>query len=118
VTLSTSRLRTALSSPESLDNSFILNLLADQVLTLDWCSKCSVSAARQASRVAAHLMPLKGNTTMPLFKQLWGEEEGQDLTEYALLLVLLALAAVGSMSTVANAINGVFAKAATNLSST
>jgi Flp pilus assembly pilin Flp len=62
--------------------------------------------------------PLKGNTTMHLFKRLWQEEGGQDLTEYALLLVLLALAAVGSMSNVASAINGVFAKAVQNLNST
>jgi pilus assembly protein Flp/PilA len=50
-----------------------------------------------------------------LLLRLWKEEEGQDLTEYALLLVLLSLAAIGSLSTVATAINGVFAKAAANL---
>ena len=47
--------------------------------------------------------------------RLWKEEEGQDLTEYALLLVLLTLAAVASLSTLANAINNAFSKAATNL---
>jgi len=51
-----------------------------------------------------------------LLVRLWKEEEGQDLTEYALLLVLLSLAAVGSLSILATAINGVFANAATNLS--
>jgi Flp pilus assembly pilin Flp len=50
-----------------------------------------------------------------LLSRLWREEEGQDLTEYALLLVLLTLAAIGSLSTLATAINGVFAKATTNL---
>ncbi|MFY9532089.1 MAG: hypothetical protein WBC04_21425 [Candidatus Acidiferrales bacterium] len=55
---------------------------------------------------------------MHLCKRLWHEEGGQDLTEYALLLVLLALAAVGSMSNVASAINGVFAKAVQNLNAT
>jgi pilus assembly protein Flp/PilA len=50
-----------------------------------------------------------------LLKRLWREEEGQDLTEYALLLVLLSLAAIGSLSGLATAINGVFNKAATNL---
>jgi Flp pilus assembly pilin Flp len=49
------------------------------------------------------------------FVKLWKDEEGQDLTEYALLLVLLSLAAIGSLSTIATAINGVFAKAAANL---
>ena len=31
---------------------------------------------------------------MNLLSRLWAEEEGQDLTEYALLVVLLALAAI------------------------
>jgi len=47
--------------------------------------------------------------------KLWKDEEGQDLTEYALLLVLLSLAAVGALSGLATAINGTFANATTNL---
>jgi pilus assembly protein Flp/PilA len=50
-----------------------------------------------------------------LLLRLWKEEEGQDLTEYALLLVLLTLAAIGSLSTLATAVNGVFQNAASNL---
>ena len=50
-----------------------------------------------------------------VFALLWKEEEGQDLTEYALLLVLLSLAAVASLSSLATAINGVFSKAVENL---
>ncbi len=50
-----------------------------------------------------------------LLIRLWKDEEGQDLVEYALLLVLLSLAAVGSLSTLATAINGTFGNAATNL---
>jgi len=50
--------------------------------------------------------------------RLWKEEEGQDLTEYALLLVLLSLAAIGALGTLANAINNAFGKAANNLSAT
>jgi Flp pilus assembly pilin Flp len=53
-----------------------------------------------------------------LMRRLWSEEEGQDLTEYALLLVLLVLAAIGSLSNVATAINAVFAKAVQNLNAT
>ena len=51
----------------------------------------------------------------PLLKRLWEDESGQDLTEYALLLVLVALAAIGSLNTLATAINGVFANAASNI---
>jgi pilus assembly protein Flp/PilA len=50
-----------------------------------------------------------------LMIRLWKEEEGQDLTEYALLLVLLSLAAIASLSSLAVAINGAFSKAVTNL---
>ena len=47
--------------------------------------------------------------------RLWKEEEGQDLTEYALLLVLLSLAAIGSIGGLATAINKTFSNAAANL---
>jgi len=50
-----------------------------------------------------------------LMIRLWKEEEGQDLTEYALLLVLLSLAAVAALGNLASAINSVFNKAVTNL---
>jgi len=50
-----------------------------------------------------------------LMVRLWNEEEGQDLTEYALLLVLLSLAAIATLGTLANAINSVFGQAASNL---
>jgi len=52
---------------------------------------------------------------MNLLERLWTEEEGQDLTEYALLLVLLALAATATLNTLATAIKGVFSNAALNL---
>jgi Flp pilus assembly pilin Flp len=49
--------------------------------------------------------------------RLWKEEEGQDLTEYALLLVLIALAAIVVMSNLGSAINVVFSKGASALTS-
>ena len=50
-----------------------------------------------------------------LLTRLWKEEEGQDLVEYALLLVLMALAAVGSIGGLATAVNNVFSTAAANM---
>lgn len=47
--------------------------------------------------------------------RVWREESGQDLTEYALLVVLIALAAAASMKGLATAINGVYSSAAGNL---
>jgi pilus assembly protein Flp/PilA len=51
-----------------------------------------------------------------LLKRLWREEEGQDLVEYGLLLVLVALAATAGMTSLAGAINTTFINAGTNLS--
>jgi pilus assembly protein Flp/PilA len=51
-----------------------------------------------------------------ILMRLWQDEEGQDLTEYALLLVLIALAAIASMNTLASAVQTVFSTAASNLS--
>ncbi len=50
-----------------------------------------------------------------LLNRLWREEEGQDLTEYALLLVLIALAAITAMKGLAAAISNVFSNAAASL---
>jgi Flp pilus assembly pilin Flp len=55
---------------------------------------------------------------MNIFLHLWKDESGQDLVEYALLLVLLSLAAVASMKTIATAIESVFTKAAGDLTTT
>jgi Flp pilus assembly pilin Flp len=50
-----------------------------------------------------------------LLKRLWKEESGQDLTEYALLLVLIALVAVSALQGLAIAINTAYNKVANNL---
>ena len=50
-----------------------------------------------------------------LLKRLWREDEGQDLTEYALLVVLIALASVTAMGGLATALGSTFSKIATAL---
>jgi pilus assembly protein Flp/PilA len=50
-----------------------------------------------------------------LLKRLWREDEGQDLTEYALLVVLIALFAVSAMKGLANAISNTFGSVAAGL---
>jgi Flp pilus assembly pilin Flp len=52
-----------------------------------------------------------------LLSRLWLEEAGQDLTEYALLMVLIALASIAAMNSLAGAISNVYSNAATNLGS-
>jgi Flp pilus assembly pilin Flp len=55
---------------------------------------------------------------MPILKRLWKEEQGQDLTEYALLLVLIALIAVSSLKVAGQAVSDAFSNTAANLTST
>jgi Flp pilus assembly pilin Flp len=52
-----------------------------------------------------------------ILARLWHEEAGQDLTEYALLIVLIALGSMAALSPLATAINSVFSNAAVNLNS-
>lgn len=49
-------------------------------------------------------------------KRFWKEQEAEDLTEYALLMVLIALVSVASMETIGTTISNVFSNAAVNLS--
>jgi pilus assembly protein Flp/PilA len=73
---------------------------------------------KQGQNGSGHGLPnfrQREGTTMNLLKRLWQEEEGQDLVEYALLVVLLALAATIGMKGLANAINATFIAAGTNL---
>jgi len=51
-----------------------------------------------------------------MLRYLWKDEAGQDLTEYGLLLVLIALAAVAMMQNLGSAINAVFSTASSSLS--
>ena len=51
-----------------------------------------------------------------LIRQLWREEAAQDLTEYGLLLVLIALFIVAAMKRLGSAVNAVFTSASSSLS--
>jgi pilus assembly protein Flp/PilA len=52
---------------------------------------------------------------MKILKKLWKEEEGQDLVEYGLLIVLVGLFCVTAMKGLANAISDAFSNAANGL---
>ena len=58
----------------------------------------------------------KGGTTMIDFmKKFIRDEEGQDLVEYALLLVFLALAAISILPTLGSSVNRVFSQSNSSL---
>ena len=50
-----------------------------------------------------------------LMKKFIRDEEGQDLVEYALLLVFIALAAIAVLPTLGKAVNNVFSRSASTL---
>ena len=52
-----------------------------------------------------------------IMARLWNEEEGQDLVEYGLLVVLISLFAVVAMQGLANGISDAFSNATTQLTS-
>ena len=51
-----------------------------------------------------------------MIKKFMQDEEGQDLVEYALLLVFIALAAIAVLPTLGSAVNNVFSRSASTLS--
>jgi Flp pilus assembly pilin Flp len=51
-------------------------------------------------------------------RKLWKDEEGQDLVEYALLVVLVALGAVAAMTNLASGISDAFSNAVAQLTTT
>jgi pilus assembly protein Flp/PilA len=55
---------------------------------------------------------------MNIMKRLWQEEEGQDLVEYGLLVVLISLFAVVAMKGLANGISDAFSNATVQLTTT
>jgi Flp pilus assembly pilin Flp len=78
------------------------------VLGCFWCGLRSISTKQRLLD--------QGRGMRDLLRRLREEEEGQDLTEYALLLVLVALSAIATMKKLASSLSNVFSNAAGSLS--
>lgn len=52
-----------------------------------------------------------------LYKALWSDESGQDIVEYVLILVLIAIAAVATLQTLGEDVNNAFDNAANTINS-
>jgi Flp pilus assembly pilin Flp len=52
---------------------------------------------------------------MQFVKKLWKDEEGQDLVEYGLLLVLIAVVAIASIGKVGSVVSNLWSNAASTL---
>jgi Flp pilus assembly pilin Flp len=53
-----------------------------------------------------------------LLRKLWKDEEGQDLVEYALLVVLISLGSIAAMTSLASGISDAFGNAVAQLTTT
>jgi pilus assembly protein Flp/PilA len=82
---------------------------------VDWCRRCINGESSKRAPVSFNLHQERQRKMKTVLARLWKEEEGQDLTEYALLLVLIALASMAALTPLAKAINSVFSNAAVNL---
>lgn len=49
------------------------------------------------------------------WKKLWRDEDGQDLTEYALILVLISLVALAILQVVGSTVHNIYSTASSNL---
>jgi pilus assembly protein Flp/PilA len=57
----------------------------------------------------------KGDSMLQMIQRFLQDEEGQDLVEYALLLVFLALAAIAILPTLGSTVNTVFSQSNSSL---
>jgi Flp pilus assembly pilin Flp len=80
-----------------------------------WHDNCLPSNGLAESPAIHQKLPLWEDRMRLTLKRLWKEEEGQDLTEYALLLVLISLIAVASLQVAGQAVSDAFSNAAANL---
>jgi len=84
-------------------------------MRVEWSATCTISQLAGLTSCPVNFNFERDLNMKNLLVRLWKEEEGQDLTEYALLLVLISLVAVASMQTVGRAVSDVFANATTSL---
>ena len=74
-----------------------------------------LAKVRAGSPCTARSRSMKGINMKKVLMRLWKEQEGQDLTEYALLLALISVAMVATINTLAGAIQTAIGKASTAL---
>jgi Flp pilus assembly pilin Flp len=88
-------------------------LVSDLHVGALWSQGCIT--IRQRSFVSPEFTNTK-DKMMNIMKRLW-QEEGQDLVEYGLLIVLISLLSVAAMKNLASSISNAFQAAATQLNS-
>jgi Flp pilus assembly pilin Flp len=52
----------------------------------------------------------KGATVIKIIRQLWGEEQGQDVAEYAVMLAVILVIVIGTVRLIGGNANNVFSQ--------
>jgi Flp pilus assembly pilin Flp len=52
----------------------------------------------------------KGATVIKIIRQLWGEERGQDVAEYAVMLAVILVIVIGTVRLIGGNANNVFSQ--------
>ena len=78
-----------------------------------------MNAGRVGERIATPqteaLLRRRSNTMIEILRNMWHDDEGQDLAEYGLLLILICVAVVGVVVAFRAQIEAVFTSATTAL---
>jgi Flp pilus assembly pilin Flp len=75
---------------------------------LDRPSKCRRSEAGSLGRKAAMKM-------MKIWNDLWKQEDGQDIAEYAVMLAVILVIVIGTIRLIGTNANTIFSRTASNL---
>jgi Flp pilus assembly pilin Flp len=57
----------------------------------------------------------KGATVIKIIQQLWGEEQGQDVAEYAVMLAVILVIVIGTVRLIGGNANNVFSQVSSQM---
>jgi Flp pilus assembly pilin Flp len=57
----------------------------------------------------------KGATVIEMIRQLWGEEQGQDVAEYAVMLAVILVIVIGTVRLIGGNANNVFSQVSSQM---
>jgi Flp pilus assembly pilin Flp len=58
---------------------------------------------------------LKGETVIEIVRQLWAEEQGQDVAEYAVMLAVILVIVIGTVRLIGGNANNVFSQVSSQM---
>jgi len=78
-------------------------------------AKCLVASAKAAGEMAKYDLLVKECNMRAVLRQVWGNDEGQDIAEYAVMLAVILVLVVGTVRLIGSNSNTVFSQAASSI---